>query len=150
MNTILLAEGKLTPSCSKCHITYAFELNNDSSRLDIYFSYEPKVLDNIQKSKELICQGIVKFCEGKHEELEQWEKYLPIKNLLTISIDDRDTFRGCAHNQLEHQHLFITKNNASNGLIPGNIAVGQWKVTISVHAAVTEICNYKLHITEGE
>lgn len=151
MTTLVLTEGLLTPSCSKSHITYSFNVPKESSRLDIHFSYDPKKLDHREKSKELICEGICNFVDcGQERYINEWESFLPVQNLLTLSVDDGREFRGCVHRQSPEQHLYIAGDSASPGLIPGTIPPGQWKVTISVHAVVTDVCRYKLHVMGAE
>lgn len=150
MDTLIFAEGVLTPSCSKSHISYSFHLKKESDRLQIEFSYEPKKLSDREKSKALILEGIQNYVDFDQERIaKEWETYLPVQNLLTISVDDSIEFRGCAHRQSDSQQLFLEKNHASPGLIPGRIIPGQWRITISIHAVVTDNCKYRLHVLEG-
>jgi len=149
--TLIFAEGKLTPACSKSHIKYTFNLPVQSRRLNIDFEYQPKKLFDEERSKMLIQEGLRRFCENPDEnELNSWKSYMPLSNLLTISIDDPKGFRGSVHRHTPVQHLFITEDAASPGLIQGSLPEGQWSVTISVHAVVTEECCYKLHVWEGD
>jgi hypothetical protein len=152
METLILAEGSLTPVCSKTHITYTFNLQKEAKRLNIDFSYAPKILEDRPKAKELICEGINEYILEDQRDgfMRNWDSFLPVQNLLTISIDYYDEFRGCAHRHPNEQHIYIAENDATPGFIAGKIAPGQWKVTISAHAVVTDICRYKLHIWEGE
>lgn len=149
MKTLILAEGKVTPCCSKSHITYSFNLEKEADRLSIDFSYEPKKLLDREKAKELICEGICKFSVGDTEkELENWEAHFPIQNLLTVSIDDSAGFRGCAHRQSPEQKFFITEDTASPGFVPGRLERGIWRVTLNLHAILTDYCQYRLHVWE--
>ncbi len=150
MNTLILTEANLYPYCSRTHITYTFNLQKDSEQLNIDFEYYPKILKDPVKSKELIINGLNLYADKKRCLLtEKWEQFLPLKNLLTISIDDSDKFRGCAHRHSPKQNLVISHEKASPGFIPGMLKKGLWKVTISVHAVVTDNCHYKLHVWEG-
>lgn len=150
MNTLLAVEGILVPCCSKTNITYTFPIHAESDRLDIYFSYRPKILEDLELSKELIVEGIEKFGgRAKGSYLDDWKSFLPLNNLLTISVDDYEKFRGSAHRHNPEQHHFIKKDDASSGFIPGPIGKGQWRVTISIHAVVTNQCKYTLKVCEG-
>ena len=152
MDTLILAKGQLTPSCSKTHITYCFNLKKEYRKLNISFSYSPKSLEDREKSKELILKGISAFLEDeKDSATSQWESFMPINNLLTISIDDSNgIFRGCGHRQSPNQNIYISEDKATPGFIPGKIFLGQWKITISAHAVITDTCNYTLHIRGEE
>lgn len=150
MKTLLLAEGKVTPSCSKSHIAYCFHLDSEAEALHIDFSYDPKKLLDRDRAKEYIYEGIRSFSVGDVEkELEGWEAYCPLQNLITVSLDDADGFRGCAHRQAPEQHHFIGREKASHGFLPGRIGRGMWKVTLNLHAVLTDACQYRLHIWEG-
>lgn len=151
MDHLIDVEGVLTPSCSKTHITYCFPLYRKAGELKILFCYDPKVLLDKEKSRELISKGIHQFVEEDQDtDLANWERYLPVQNLLTISVEDGNGFRGCAHRQSSQQELIISEQNSSPGLISGALDKGLWKVTISVHAVVTDRCKYSLKVLEGD
>ena len=150
MNTKFFAEGILTPLSSKAQISYSFNIDKDCSCLYIDFTYRPKFLKSLEKSKELIINCLNKFeDENAEQKVQDWKKYRPICNLLTVTIDDSMGFRGCAHRHTPNQRLFICSDSASPGFIPGDIAKGIWKATISVHGVITEKCHYSLCIWEG-
>lgn len=79
--------------------------------------------------------------------LKQGQSVYQIKS---SSIDGPNGFRGAAHRHLPDQVLFITEDSASPGLLAGKLDKGKWKITISTHAVVTDVCNYRLFITEEE
>lgn len=151
MKTLLLAEGMLKPCCSKSQISYSFNVKSGAERFNIFFDFNPKKLDNKELSKKIILECMDKYASGERKvSEEEWEDYLPVKNLLTISIDDNKEFRGAAHRQPDGSIFFIDKESVSPGLVAGELRAGQWTVTISVHCVVTDICSYKLHIWTGE
>lgn len=149
MKTLLSVDGQLTPDSSKTHISYYFDVDGKGAKLNFLFSYEPKKLVNTEKSHELVEECINKYSDRDKEKfLSNWEAYLPIQNLITISIDDPVRFRGAAHRHSPNQELFIAEACASPGLLPGKLIAGKWMVTISAHAVATETCNYKLCVLE--
>lgn len=151
MHTRYTAEGTVTPSCSKSHITYVVNIDDKITKLNIDFSYEPKCLDDMEISKHLIQGCLNTYCtDVNRDNQEDWKAYLPLKNLLTLSIDGPDGFRGAAHRLANHQQISISKESATYGFIKGDMLPGRWVITISVHAVVTEHCTYKLHVWEGE
>lgn len=151
MKTLISAEGIVTPSCSKSHITYTLHLHNDVDELHIDFAYDPKTLADEDKAKELIDQGLQRYLLPEHLEASQnnWRSYLPLQNLLSLSFDDENGFRGAGHRHDPVQHLKIASEEASPGLIPGLIPRGQLRVTISIHCVVSEQVRYRLCIAEG-
>jgi hypothetical protein len=147
---LLLAEGKVTPSCSKSHLIYVVHLNRTCRKLHVEFSYEPKKLEDRGKAKTLIQEGIQRYMAAEDREAytKKWESFHPLSNLLTLSFDDENGFRGAAHRHDPVQHLIIDAEAASPGLIAGPIPRGQLRITISLHCVVTEECRYRLHVWE--
>ncbi|OPA80888.1 hypothetical protein BVG16_00630 [Paenibacillus selenitireducens] len=152
MKDLLIVEGTLTPLSSKTHITYQFNIPGPAESLRIDFSYSPKVLDDKEQARVLIEEALDKYVDPSLQAVykEQWEKFAPLKNLLTLSIDDPEGFRGSAHRHPNHQHHVLSPHESSPGFFAGPIHEGVWRVTISVHCVVTSECRYQLHIREGE
>lgn len=152
---ILAAEGKLTPLSSKTHITYQFHLDNPLSSLEIEFQYAPKPYLDKQASQPLIIQAIETYADPAVADLhkKQWEQFYPLQNLLTLSLDGPDGFRGSAHRHAPEQRHIVCGDGSrtSPGFIAGDVAAGVWKVTVSVHCIVTPECRYELVLrgTEG-
>ncbi|QHT63772.1 hypothetical protein GXP70_06540 [Paenibacillus lycopersici] len=146
------AEGRVRPVCSKTHIAYGFHLDRPGGTLWIDFAYEPKNLDDRERARSLIAGGIGKYTEMPQRErlLEKWESFLPLKNLITVSVDDPGGHRGAGHRHDPEQRLFIGGSEASPGFVCGELAAGLWQVTLSLHAIVTDDCRYRLHIHHEE
>ncbi|WP_028559322.1 hypothetical protein [Paenibacillus pinihumi] len=152
MHELLAVEGKLYPSSSKTHITYQFHIPTPLPSLQIDFQYAPKKSEDKSGSRRLIEQSIEQYVHPSMQAayMDKWEQYMPLQNLLTISVDDPSEFRGSAHRHPEKQSYLLATSSASPGFIPGAILEGIWRITISVHCVVTPDCNYLLRVTEGE
>ncbi|MCI3921101.1 hypothetical protein MO973_12730 [Paenibacillus sp. TRM 82003] len=151
MNELLTAEGTLTPLSSKTHITYQFHIDEPHEAVTIDFQYSPKALEDPDAARPLIERALEKYAEPSIAELhaKQWERYAPLMNLLTLSVDDPEGFRGSAHRHPPEQRHELAKDGASPGFIAGPIVRGVWKITISVHCVVTPTCNYRLTVKKG-
>jgi hypothetical protein len=149
---ILEVEGQVTPLSSKTHISYKFYLGQPGGKLWISFAYEPKNLEERELAKMMIFQSIDKYTEADQRERLQakWESYLPLKNLITVSVDDPEGHRGAGHRHDPEQLLFLSEEGASPGLVRGRILSGMWEVTLSIHAIVTNNCRYKLQVHQEE
>lgn len=152
MRELLTVAGKLTPLSSKTHITYQLYIPEGMNALHIEFEYGPKTLDDRDASKQMIEEAISKYVNPALQSvyLEHWKKFHPLQNLLTLSVDDPDGFRGSAHRHPNHQQHILSLHESSPGFFSGPIQNGVWKVTISVHCIVTQECEYQLRIREGE
>jgi hypothetical protein len=151
METLLKAEGIVTPSCSKSHITYTLHLNRECRELLVEFAYEPKKLEDEAKAKELILEGLDRYILEEHRKsfADNWKEFLPLQNLLTLSFDDEFGFRGAGHRHDPVQRLIISENAASPGLVPGVFPRGQLRIMINLHSVVSEECRYRIHVWEG-
>jgi hypothetical protein len=153
MKSVLVeVQGKVTPGCSKSHIAYRFFVADGGGGLGIHFAYSPKNLEDREQARFLIEQGIDAYFEaGSVEQAKaRWESHLPLKNLITVSVDDPNEHRGAAHRPDREQHLFLSSEAASPGLVQGDILPGMWAVTLSLHAIVTNYCDYTLQIWQEE
>lgn len=149
-NIVLSVKGTLDRTCSKTQIMYTFNITEKIEEMTINFRYDPKDLEDKDQSKIQILEGLNKFTDSQEEYSEyeaKWEQYLPLHNLITVSLDDSNGFRGCAHKQDPVQVLTIGKDQATYGFIKGDFPTGLYRVILSVHAVVTEQCEYSLHIT---
>lgn len=149
---VLDAEGRVQPVCSKTHIAYSFHLDKPGGKLWIDFAYEPKNLEDREQSRALIAAGVEKYTEPAQRELvmDRWESFLPLKNLITVSVDDPMRHRGAGHRHDPEQQLFIGDQEASPGFAGGELIEGLWRVTLSLHAIVTNDCRYRLRIHHEE
>lgn len=149
---VLDVQGQVTPVCSKCHITYQFPVGERASKLTIHMAYEPKNMDDMEQAKAIIMESIGKYTEPEHLERvsAKWESFLPLKNLMTVSVDDPVSHRGAGHRHDPEQLLVITADEASPGFTMGPIPAGLWSVTLSMHAIVTDRCRYTLQVWEEE
>ncbi len=148
MNVLYEASGTVNPKSTQSHIAYRFMLHEPVQSLNIEFSYEPKLLEDEPLAEQLITRAMKQY-GYEQQRAEDWRKYAPLQNLLTLSLDDPYRHRGQAHRMDRVQQHRLTEHEASPGFWPGSNPAGLWTVTISLHAVVTEQCHYKLRMTEG-
>lgn len=152
MKPILDVKGTVTSSSSKTHIIYHLHISKEIQGMHVEFSYEPMQLDDKEKSKPLIVEALQQYVteDVRKVYIDNWEANHPLKNLLTLSFDDVNGFRGAAHRYgTPGEKLILSADEASPGFMAGPIPCGLFRVTVSVHCIVTEECHYTLKITEG-
>lgn len=150
MTELLSTEGVLTPESNRTHIHFGFRVSEPIERLHVELRYQPKTLDDKNQAVRLLETNMPRYLEHQRAfDLEHFTLALPLKNLLTVSLDDPYQFRGMAHRQPSRQELYISETDATPGFIFGPLPVGDWRSTLSVHAVVTDSCTYQLRIWEG-
>lgn len=138
------------PKDEKTNISFPFQVSEGVSALKFTFSYSPKRLEDKDRAKMLI-EGCIKNDAGEYEkEYPSWESFLPLKNLITLSIDDPESYRGCAHRQKECMQHIISEDFASPGFNKGKILHGTWKAVLNVHGVVTEKIDCILKVEAGD
>ncbi|WP_105619941.1 hypothetical protein [Vallitalea okinawensis] len=147
MKTYIDAKGILTRDCMKSQIIYQFFVDKPLNGLYISFYYYPKSTSE-QQQKKLICEYYIKEYPDavQSEYKKEIEKEEYFYNLLTLSIDDDKGFRGSYHKHWMVDEIVIEKESATKGFIAGEIKEGNWKVTISNHAILTENVTYHIKV----
>lgn len=148
--TILSLTNTVTPALSKTNVFHSFVLDQSYEELEIRFSYLPKKHPSRTKSLELVKAAMGIYAPPPFEHAYgKAEDYLPIVNLLTVSIEDPNGYRGCAHRHADTQIHFINDLFASPGFYRGRIPAGEWRVGINLHCVVTDNCTYSLQVLAG-
>ncbi|MDD6658850.1 MAG: hypothetical protein PUE60_02105 [Eubacteriales bacterium] len=142
---LLNAKGKITLHNNKTNLIHRFDVPNGLKALKISFEYSPKTLENREKAIEE-----VKVCLEKYDEVFDGKPadYLPIKNLVTLSLDANGRYIGAAHRQSNKQEHIISADKSSVGFIKTEIEQGEWDIMLNVHSVSCDI-DYKI-IVEGE
>ncbi|MFB9274199.1 hypothetical protein [Cohnella cellulosilytica] len=149
---LLNIENEVTPADTRSHLRYDFKLDRPCPGLRVSFEYAPKILEERELAAELIKRSIERYVEPERQKrmLERAEQYYPLRNLITVSIDDSRGYRGACHRQDPGQELHLSEREASPGLMKGTIPEGTWTVTLSLHSIVTERCVYRLKVWAAE
>lgn len=129
----------------KTNIIHKFSVPENIGALKIKYEYSPKEVADRE-----LAVNLIKDCFKKYDEhiVGRPSDYLPVKNLLTLSLDDKKTYRGASHRQSNNQEILISADNATAGYEKGDITPGQWTAVISVHSISCDV-DYKLQV-EGE
>lgn len=147
---LLSEEFQVTPENEKTNISFPFTVPEDTVSLKITFSYDPKILEDDERARLLIENNIKKDAGEYADEYPDWKEFLPLKNLITVSIDDTVGYRGCAHRQDKDQIHIIREDFASRGFHKGRPQVGQWRIVLNLHGIVTEKIDCKLMVEAGD
>ncbi len=151
MSKIVLKQTQthLRPDDEKSTRYIPFLVPDGVTKLIINYSYSPKILEDKEKSFELIKENLIRDAGEEWTEYTDYEEFMPLKNLVTLSLYSPEGFRGAAHRQADEQYHEISEDFASVGFLKGKISAGEWKLCLNVHALVTENCTCNVKI-EGE
>ncbi|MDE5983942.1 MAG: hypothetical protein K2H13_01635 [Eubacterium sp.] len=124
---------------------HRFDVPENVKVLKIKYHYSPKTLENREKAV-----AIIHNCFDKYDEtlIGRPADYLPVKNLVTLSLDGCGIYRGAAHRQDDTQEHIISADFASPGFMKGKITAGEWDIVLNVHSVSCDV-DYEIEI-EGE
>lgn len=124
-------KSKLTVNDDKTNIVNKFTVPENIKVLNISYSYSPKNLEDREKAVE-----IIKDCFKKYDEyiVGRPSDYLPVKNLLTLSVDCNGNYIGAAHRQSNEQEITISSEFSTPGFIKCSVDSGVWDVAVNVHS----------------
>ena len=149
MKTVLKTTLRVTPAQEKTNIVLPFVLEREAKQLKINYSYAPKLSDGEAAAKA--AENCLLRDAGEYRaQYPAAETFLPLKNLITLSLDDPNGYRGAAHRQADSQVHSITEHTASPGFLPGKLPAGQWRLVLNVHALVTPFCDCRVEIEAQE
>ena len=139
--------GKVFPEQDKTNIPLQFTVPSGIEKLIIDYEYSPKTLEDEKKATELLKKSIEKYLGEEY--MAEPKDFMPVKNLITLSLDENGNYRGAAHRQADKQHHEISRDFASVGFEKGEITSGEWTLVLNVHCCACEV-NYNVRITGEE
>lgn len=149
MKTVMEREVTILPENNKTNIILPFTVSEAAKLMKITYSYSPKILEDSERAKLLIEECLEKDAGEFKKDYPDWEEFLPLKNLITLSLDSPEGYRGAAHRHDHEQTHILSEKDASAGFLKGEITAGEWRLTLSVHTVVTEECLCKIKIETG-
>ena len=148
MKRILLnVTGELFPADSQTNVVHEFCLDVPAEAIRIEYHYSPKILDDDALANRLLEAGMEHCVEEQDRAQFPIRSFLPLVNLVTLSVDDPNGYRGCAHRHANEQEHVLRAEDSSPGFEDKPLPLGEWRAVINVHAVVTSPCRYELIIT---
>lgn len=143
MKILLKKSISVTPEKEKTNIFLPFTVEDSFERLEIDYSYSPKELLDEEENIRLVKENLQR--DG-FEDTGDYSEFIPLKNLITLSLDSPEGYVGAAHRQAAKQHHEISEDFASVGFDRVKIIKGEWVLALNLHAVVTDECNCEIEV----
>lgn len=145
----MIKNFRFTDKDNKTHVAIPFFIDREYAALHVSCQYSPKTVEDINIAEALAREAVQKYFSPLAEEIIDWKQFLPIQNLITLSIDYEQEYIGCAHRHDFCQRHVISSALASPGFIRHRVLPGQWRVVLSIHAVYAPV-DYELIVEAGD
>ncbi len=135
-------QSTITRSSTQAHIKHTFFVPEQTDAVYIDFAFDPSQVNDPSENEQII-QEAHDFYEIARSGAGQEE---PVLNVLTLSIDDPEGFRGARHYHSPVQQMIIRKMGSTPGVLNKDNQAGLWSVTVSTHALVTKTCQFSVQV----
>lgn len=95
MTAVFEREITVLPENNKTNIALPFTVDSAADFMKITYSYSPKQLGECERAKELIEECLLHDTGEFRRDYPDWKEYLPLNNLITLSLDLPEGYRGC-------------------------------------------------------
>lgn len=146
--TIIDKEMILTPAYHQKHIKIPFVLTKTYQSLYVHFSFSPQHVDR-ERALVIISQVLPDYF-GSDELLVTPEDFMPLENLLTISVSHENEYVGSRHHKATEQEVYLSAAGSSAGYLPHTVTPGNWEVQIHPHCLLSDQVEVRLTIQGGD
>jgi len=149
MGSVFLEKNiKLKEKDRKSTKCFSFNVDEEYKELRVFLSFSPGVLEDEEKCKSKIQREIKNYLDSE-DEVPSFKQFIPLKNLVTLSLQHEGEYLGNAHRWNMNQKHIISTEIASPGFNLCKCTKGEWKVIMHIHEIVTEKCAVNL-VVKGE
>lgn len=145
MTLILAQQWRLSPQDERRQLKVPFRLTRSYQELRLAFSYTPSQVVPAEALPVITAALPTAFTATERAKLQAAD-FLPLDNLITVSLACGADYLGCYHNKSATQQLWVTGDQASWGLLPHEIAAGPWEVQLSTHCLRSHLAEVNLRI----
>ncbi|HBI64116.1 MAG TPA: hypothetical protein DDX51_03255 [Clostridiales bacterium] len=140
-----------TPQDSQTDASFCFYVSEGMKQIRIRFEFSPGTETDPRLCFPPIEKAMNRYYDSYPRALQPMEKesFLPVKNLITISLDKDGVYLGNAHRWATEQEHLISAEQASLGFLPPEKMAGEWHGMLHLHEILSETCTGHL-IVEGE
>lgn len=127
----------ITPEQNQTNVLIPFRLNSPYKCLTISFQYGPAYADK-EEAVPLIQSALMKYLpEGTEVTEEIAREFLPLENLVTLSLACDGNYLGARHTKERDLEVVITASEASLGFLPHAVEDGEWELQLNVHSVAS-------------
>lgn len=139
------------PQDTETHVAFSFDCPENTAQLRILLEFSPMVETDEKICRPQIERALEQYYADYPRALQpmDWQQFMPIKNLITLSLDREGEYVGNAHRCSGQQEHHIGTRTASRGFLPVKELRGHWGGMLHLHEVISPCCTARL-VVEGE
>lgn len=140
-----------SPCDSQTDQSFSFFVPETVEQIRIRFEYSPGKEEDPAVCLPPVHDALNRYYDSYPRELQPMkeENFIPIKNLVTISLDKDGVYLGNAHRWAPQQEHLISVRKASLGFVSPAVLAGKWHGMLHLHEILSGKCTGHL-LVEGE
>lgn len=136
----------LTNKDTKTNVAFPFVLDREYAELIIHFEYDP-AFSSDETARKQVQEAIDQYVlEEESPEAFNVNTYLPVENLITVSLSKNGQYLGGHHNKAKSQTIRINKEKAGLGFWPAKIDTADWEVQLNCHCIASKELDVSLTV----
>lgn len=137
---------KLGEYDTQTNVKIPLGIRNKYSELVIYFTYSPNnSKDDIARRQ--VEDALIKYDVANYASAKLLaSNYLPVDNLITLSLSKNGTYLGAHHNKSNKQEITINNKKASFGFWPVEIEPADWELQLNCHCIASRVVEVNIRI----
>lgn len=138
----------LEPDDTASDIPFGFRTPQGTSSVTITLDFAPDREQDAAVCRKPILDALRLYDPQVPESFleEHWQDYLPVKNLITISLEHEGSYLGNAHRWDCQQSHFFTALQTARGFCKPQSLCGEWKGMLHIHEVISPKCRAVLKI----
>lgn len=129
-------------------IVFSFQCPAEVEELVVSFTYSPGEEATREICLPAVQAAVTRYYGGYPQEIEPMtaEQFLPVKNLITLSLAREGVYLGNAHRWAPEQEHVISCRYASSGFCCPVSMAGAWTGMLHLHEVLSPVCKGHLRI----
>ncbi|XJS10722.1 hypothetical protein ACF3NG_00160 [Aerococcaceae bacterium WGS1372] len=136
---------------TQSNIKLPFIVKDNHTSMTIYFTYSPdKSCDYIAREQVRVALDKYKLPDATAEDLRV-KNYLPVDNLITLSLSKNGQYLGGHHNKSNEQEIILSEQATSHGFWPVKIEPANWELQLNCHciASMQVVAKVRIEVADA-
>lgn len=138
----------LSQSNHHIHLKIPFELSKSYSYLKVHFRYEQQK-GRGEGAEKYFAALMPEFFVQEEQEIVTIKDFLPVCNLLTLSIRYEGNYLGFYHQIGDEEEIILSQTASSLGFRPSAIVAGEWEIQVNQNYRLSEAGTLKIEVVVG-